>query len=127
MNSLLVKRTHSFLDGEVPPPQRPWLPLLLSAVLHLLLISGIVVITRREVQDNRVAPSAQAEPERRIDLATLPPYQPPSRRAAEPPKPQPPSRRAAASPQPDRMPPTQLQRGEHQAQEVTVATETQPE
>jgi hypothetical protein len=127
MNSLLVKRTHFFLDGEVPPPQRPWLPLLLSAVLHLLLISGIVVITRREVQDNRVAPSAQAEPERRIDLATLPPYQPPSRRAAEPPKPQPPSRRAAESPPPDRMPRPQVKRGEHLDEEVTVAPEPPPE
>jgi len=112
MNSLLVKRTHFFLEGEVPPPQRPWLPLLLSAVLHLLLIFGIVVITRKEVQDSRVAP-ARAEPERRIDLATLPPYQLPSRRAAEPP--------------PDRMPRPQVKRGERLDEEVTVAPEPPPE
>ena len=124
MNSLLVKRTHFFLEGEVPPPQRPWLPLLLSAALHLLLIFGIVLITRKEVQDSRVAPS-QAEPERRIDLATLPPYQPPSpsplrkqERAAEP---------RAAEPPPDRMPRPQVKRGEHLDEEVTVTPEPPPE
>ena len=127
MNSLLVKRTHFFLDGEVPPPQRPWLPLLLSAILHLLAIAAIVVVTRKETHTDQ-AKSASAEPERRVDLVTLPPYQPPARRPAELPKPKPPSRQAAEPPPPpDRMPRPQVKRGEHLADEVTVAPEPPPE
>lgn len=123
MNSLLVKRIHFFLDGEIPPPQRPWLPLLLSAVLHLLLIAAIVVITRKEVQDKTGTQTAQAEPERRVDLVTLPPYQPPS------PSPLPKQGRAAepSQPPPERMPRPQVKRGEHLDEEVTVAPDPPPE
>ena len=129
MNSLLVKRTHFFLEGEVQPPQRPWLPLVLSAVLHLLLITAVVVATRKELQDNPAAQSAQAEPERRVDLVTLPPYQDPSRRPVPTPsRPavQPPSR-PAEPPPPDRMPRPQVKRGEHLDEDVTVAPEPPPE
>jgi hypothetical protein len=125
MNSLLVKRTHFFLEGEVPPPQRPWLPLLLSAILHLLVIAAIVVVARKEALNEPGAQSAQAQPERRVDMVTLPPYHPPSRRAAELPKAQPPSR--PAEPPPDQMPRPQVKRGEHLDEEVTVAPEPPPE
>jgi hypothetical protein len=128
MNSLLVKRTHFFLEGEVQPPQRPWLPLVVSAVLHLLLIGAIVLITRKEVQEHAAAQTAQAEPERRVDLVTLPPYQEPSHPPAPPPsRPavQPPGR--PAEPPPDRMPRPQVKRGEHLDEEVTVAPEKPPE
>jgi hypothetical protein len=130
MNSLLVKRTHFFLDGEIPPPRRPWLPLLLSAVLHLLLIAAVVVITRKEVQDKTGGQTAQAEPERRVDLVTLPPYQPQNRRPAPPPSRstvQPPSRPVEPPPPPDRMPRPQVKRGEHLDEDVTVAPEPPPE
>ncbi|HET7602857.1 MAG TPA: hypothetical protein VFK36_07550 [Gemmatimonadales bacterium] len=127
MNSLLVKRTHFFLEGEVAPPQRPWLPLVLSAVLHLLVIAAILFVTRKDITADS-APAAQAEPERRIDLATLPPYQPQNRRPVPPPsRPavQPPSR--PIEPPPDRMPRPQVQRGEHLDEDVTVAPEPPPE
>lgn len=128
MNSLLVKRTHFFLDGEIPPPQRPWLPLVLSAVLHLLVIAAIILITRKEIANDPAKSAVQAEPQQRVDLVTLPPYQP-SRRAIEPPKPapiNPPSPRAAEPP-PDRMPRPQVKRGEHLDEDVTVAPEKPPE
>jgi hypothetical protein len=126
MNSLLVKRTHFLIDGEIPPPQRPWLPLVLSGILHLLVIAAIVMITRKEAQKNLAAQTSQPQPERRVDLVTLPPYQPPSRRAVELPKPPVPSPHAAEPP-PDRMPRPQVKRGEHLDEEVTVAPEPPPE
>ena len=128
MNSLLVKRTHFFLNGDLPPKRRPWLALALSALVHLILLAAIVATTRKETHQDQAAQSAQAVPERRVDLVTLPPYQPPSRRAAEPPKLQPPSPRAAEPPPPpDRMPRPQVKRGEHLDEEITVAPEKPPE
>lgn len=116
---------HLFLETELPPPRRPWMPLVLSAVLHVLLVVLVVLATRTDTTQQGKQESAA--PPHRVDLANLPPYsmQPPKplpkpapAQPAPPPQPQPP---------PQEMPRPQVKRGEQLPEEVLVSPVKPPD
>lgn len=118
----MVPDPHLFLESDLPPRRRPWLPLVVSAVVHLLLAAAIVAITRRDVQ-TRMANEQSARPARRVDIATLPPLPPlapaPRERARPAPdRPEPP---------PEQLPRPQVRRGEHLPEEILVSPAKPPD
>ncbi len=117
---------HLFLDTELAPPRQPWLGLTLSAVLHVALLVAALVWTRSEAKRDPRTEATAAQPERRVELATLPPYRPPAAPKPVTSAPVAPSR-PVPQPPPDRMPRPQVKRGEHLPEEVTVSPQPPPE
>ena len=119
----MLPEPHLFLDETARPPRRTWVPLVLSAVLHLLVLGTAVELTRARTDVVRTGDDTVATPsEQRVVMVTLPPYpkaepKPLPRRAAEPPPPVPPRQ----------MPRPQVERGQKLPEDVTVAPERPPD
>jgi hypothetical protein len=112
---------HLFLEDELPARRRPWLPVVGSVLAHALILLVLVGLTHEKVPTQ---PATSSAPERKVEMATLPPLPAPAPRPKAAPRPVP---EPAPTPPPPQMPRPQVKRGERLPEEVLVAPTPPPE
>ena len=86
---------------DLPPPQRPWISLGISAALHAALLALAIQLTREPVEPPaKDQPQEISDPAREVQMVYLPP--PP---VAKPPPPEPPPQPTPPAPTPPPQPP----------------------
>ena len=118
----MLPEPHLFLEEQSRLPRRTWVPLVLSAILHLLVLGTAVELTRAKAKDDASKATVSTPSEQRVEVAALPPYPRTEPRPLPRPAPKPPD---ATPPRP--MPRPQVQRGPKVPEEVTVAPVPPPE
>ncbi len=108
-----------------PSPQRPWSPLAVSAVVHLVVLLAAAGFSRRVALESPERPEASADESRRIEMIYIQPPEPtppPAPLSPPPTPPPPPVRRAEPEPEPNAPPEAVRTPGT----EATVESKTDP-
>jgi hypothetical protein len=109
--------------------QRGWIPIGVSAALHVLLLALAVGLSRHSAADRLEEPNRPAEEARRIDMIYMPPPPEPTPSTAARPvprRPPPPVRRTEPEPEPNAPPEAVRSRGDETPPNTEAAAPERP-